>query len=90
MYDQAVKEARKNGTLNQPAIDTDGNIFVKTKSGISKKRVSELSDRDIANVLSYGDLAKLRAYDPSVAMDNGFLADIIAGSSSLTQVAASI
>jgi len=77
MYDQAVKEARRNGTLNQPAIDTDGRVFLKTKSGITKKAVSQLSNSDIQNVLSYGDLAKMRAYDPSVAFDNGFLADVI-------------
>ena len=90
MYDQAVKEARRNGILNQPAIDTDGRVFLKTKSGITKKAVSQLSNSDIQNVLSYGDLAKMRAYDPSVAFDNGFLADVISNGQSLEQIAASI
>lgn len=83
-YTKALEQAYSKGTMNEPAITSDGKVFVLTEEGITTKAVSEVEDGE--KTLSVSELSQLRAYSKDMAFDNGTLTTAIGGSISLTQV----
>lgn len=87
-YTKALEHATSKNTLNEPAITSDGKVFVLGSEGLITKSVSEVG-RD-EKTLSVGELSQLRAYSKDMAFDNGTLTTAIAGSISIQDVFKSI
>ena len=87
-YTKALEHATSKNTLNEPAITSDGKVFVLGSDGLITKSVSEVG-RD-EKTLSVGELSQLRAYSRDMAFDNGTLTTAIAGSISIQDVFKSI
>lgn len=87
-YTKALEHATSKNTLNEPAITSDGKVFVLGSDGLITKSVSEVG-RD-EKTLSVGELSQLRAYSKDMAFDNGTLTNAIAGSISIQDVFKSI
>lgn len=87
-YTKALEHATSKNTLNEPAITSDGKVFVLGSDGLITKSVSEVGSDE--KTLSVGELSQLRAYSKDMAFDNGILTTAIAGSISIQDVFKSI
>ena len=65
LYTKAVDNARSKGTLQAPAISTSNTVWVKKGKGITEVDVRNVKPSD--RVLTVGELAQLRAYNPAFA-----------------------
>ncbi len=67
-YDEALSAASKSGALNEPAISTDGKLIVQTQDGqLDTVSLDEyFNDAESYQPLTVSNLARLRAYDPSL------------------------
>lgn len=67
-YDEALSAASKSGALNEPAISTNGKLIVQTQDGqLDTISLDEyFNDTESYQPLTVSNLARLRAYDPSL------------------------
>lgn len=65
LYTKAVDNARSKGTLQAPAISTSNTVWVKKGKGITEVDVRNVKPGD--RVLTVGEIAQLRAYNPAFA-----------------------
>lgn len=79
-YDDAIKQANKNGSMAEPAITTDGGLIVQNDDGsispISLRQYMNNRDQYADKLLSVSELANLRKYEPQLANKQGVV-DII-------------
>lgn len=74
-YDTAIQAAQANGSMAEPAIDTNGNLFVQYNSGENKGKITTISpeqyfkNQNSYNILTTSNLANMRAYDMQTAGD---------------------
>ena len=74
-YDTAIKAAQENGSMSEPAIDTNGNLYVQYNDGENKGKITTVSpeeyfkNKDNYSILTTSNLANMRAYDMRLSGD---------------------
>lgn len=74
IYDKALDNARKEGTLQGPAITTDGTVWVIENGSMRQKSVNQVKPAD--RIITVAELAQLRAYSPQFAGDQSTIVAI--------------
>ena len=74
MYDKAVDKARSEGTIQGPAITTDGTVWVVKNNKMTQKNINQVQPGD--RVVTVAELAQLRAYNPQFAGDQSAIVAI--------------
>lgn len=88
LFTKAFEHAQSKNTIGEPAISSDGRVFVATSNGIQMKTVGELDDGE--RPLTVGEIASYRANSKSAAFDSGNLINAISNSVSSADVFKSI
>lgn len=88
LFTKAFEHAQSKNTISEPAISSDGRVFVATGNGIQMKTVGELDDEE--RPLTVGEIASYRANSKSAAFDSGNLINAISNSVSSADVFKSI
>ena len=88
LFTKAFEHAQSKNTISEPAISSDGRVFVATNGGIQMKSVAELDDSE--RPLTVGEIASYRANSRSAAFDSGNLINAISNSVSSADVFKSI
>lgn len=74
-YDEAIKTAQENGSMTEPAIDSNGNLYVQFTSGENEGKITTItpseyfSNQGNYSLLSTSNLANMRAYDMRLVGD---------------------
>lgn len=78
LFTKAFEHAQSKNTIGEPAITSDGRVYVSTPNGLQMKTVVELDDGE--RPLTVGEIAAYRANSRKAAFDSGNLINAISNS----------